>query len=572
MTSISPVSELRRIRPRRPWQLRAPDRELAGALVSDLGLQEVTARVLVSRGIDTTDAARAWLHPSLDGLHDPFAFRQMEAAVDRVLYALRHGERIVVHGDYDVDGISGTVLLVTVLRHLGGDVEFILPHRIDDGYGLAPAGMDRARGMGADLLVAVDCGVTALAACERAAAIGLDVIIVDHHLPRSDLPRARAILNPRIPDSGYPEDDLAAVGLAFKLARGVLQRHGRDATGISLLKLVALGTVADLVPLRGENRVMTHHGLAGLADPVNPGLRALLEVAGVRGRAVTAGDVGFRIAPRINAAGRIGHPDEAAELFLTSDPGRARRLAGRLQSLNAERQELERSVVAQVNEAGVSDGDSVVVVAGEGWHRGVIGIVASRLVEQTGRPAMVISLADGVGHGSARSVPGFNIAEALAVAGDLLDEHGGHHQAAGFRLQADRVGELREALMAHAAGYDPSALTVALTCDDEIAPDSITSALVLELERLAPFGIGNPRPRFLCPGLRLVGPPQLIKEEHLKLRFRGREQDLQAIGWRRADLAAALQGVEEVSLVATLRADRWGGRLEPRLEIEDLGA
>lgn len=564
--------DLLRIRPRRAWQVRTPDGALAGALVADLGLEPVTARVLVSRGIDTPDAARAWLHPSLDGLHDPFAFRQMEAAVDRILHALRRRERIVIHGDYDVDGISGTVLLVTVLRHLGGDVEFILPHRIDDGYGLAPRGILRAQNMGGRLLVAVDCGVTALAAAETASRVGLDLIIVDHHLPRSELPEARAILNPRLPDSGYPEEDLAAVGVAFKLARAVLRRHRPEISGLSLLKLVALGTVADLVPLRGENRILTHHGLLGLGEAVNPGLRALLEVAGVHRRAVTAGDIGYRIAPRINAAGRIGHPDEAAELFLTTDPGRAQRLAGRLQRLNSERQELERGVVAQVQEAGVSGEAPIVVAAGEGWHRGVIGIVASRLVEQTGRPAVVVSLDGELGHGSARSVPGFNIVEALASAAGILDEYGGHHQAAGFHLRASRMGELREALLAHATEHDPSTLGTALTCDDEIAPEAISAALVLELERLAPFGIGNPRPRFLCPGLRLIGAPQLIKEEHVKLRFRGRDRDLQAIGWRQAALAAALQGIDEVSLVATLRSDSWGGRLEPRLEIEDLGA
>lgn len=561
-----------RIVPRHPWELREVDESLAGAIADALGLHATTARVLVARGLDSAAAAERWLNPTLDALHSPFAFAQMEAAVDRLLHALRAGERIVVHGDYDVDGITGTVLLVTVLRHLGGDAKLLLPHRLRDGYGLNPAGVERARAEGGGLLIAVDCGITALAACDRARDLGMDVIVVDHHLPRAELPHAHAILNPRLADSGYPEDDLAAVGIAFKLARGLLQRHPANLSGIALLKLVALGTVADLVPLRGENRVLTYHGLAGLADAVNPGLCALMQVSGVDARAVTAGDVGFRLAPRINAAGRIGEPEDAAELFLTTDPVRARRLAAHLHRLNGERQELERGVVAQVLGAGVSAEDAIVVAAGEGWHRGVIGIVASRLVEETGRPSMVISIDGEEAHGSARSVPGFDIVAALAAAADLLTDYGGHHQAAGFHLPASRVPELREALVAGAAVQDPSAHRHALVCDDRLAADAISPALALELDRLAPFGIGNPRPRFLCSGLRLVGPPQRIKDAHLKLRIRGRDAEIEAMAWRRAELAGELAGIEDVSLVATLRTHRWGGRLSPQLEIVDLGA
>lgn len=563
---------LERLAPRRPWRLNEIDDVVARGLADALGLQLPTARVLVGRGITSAEAGEAWLQPSLDTLHSPFRFHQMEAAVDRLLFAIRRGERIVVHGDYDVDGISGTVLLVTVLRHLGGDAEFLLPHRIHDGYGLNPEGVGRAAELGAGVLVAVDCGITALPACEAAASAGIDVIVVDHHLPRSELPVAHAILNPRLPDSGYPEDDLAAVGLAFKLARGVLERHASNFSGISLLKLVALGTVADLVPLRGENRTMTFHGLASLSDAVNPGLLALMKVAGVDPRRVTAGDVGFRLAPRINAAGRVGHPDRAAELFLTRDEGRARRLAGELQRLNTERQDLERGVLASALEAGASAEDPIVVVAGEGWHRGVIGIVASRLVDLTGRPAMVVSIDGEQAHGSARSVPGFHVVEALDAAAELLDAYGGHQQAAGFSLPARRLPELREALRAHAEGHDPSAMRAVLVCDDWLDAGRINPALALELERLAPFGIGNPRPRFLCADLRLAGPPRLIKDEHLKLLVRCDGDDLEAIAWRRAELAESLAGLDTVSLVATLKTRRWGGRMRPQLEIEDLGA
>ncbi len=561
-----------RLAARRPWQLRAIDEQAANRLRTTLGLSSVAARVLAGRGIETSEAAEAFLEPSLAGLHDPFLFADMEAAVDRLLYAIRCGERIVVHGDYDVDGITSTVLLIMVLRHLGADAEFVLPHRIDDGYGLNPSGIDKATEVGAQVLICVDCGITAHEACALAKQRGIDVIVVDHHIPRTELPEAAAILNPRVEGSGYPEEDLAAVGVAFKLARALLARHVTTSSGLSMLKLVALGTVADLVPLHGENRVMTFHGLASLAGAVNPGLIELMKVAGVDARSVTAGDVGFRLAPRINAAGRIGHPGEAAELFLTGDPGRARRLAGHLQRLNTRRQELERSVYDQAVESGGSGDDPIVLVWGEGWHRGVIGIVASRLVERWGRPAVVASVDEGVAHGSARSVPGFNIVEALNGAAELLGRYGGHKQAAGFELPASNLPALAEVLGSNARNADPSSLRAVLTCDDRLEARDVSVSLVHELERLAPFGIGNPRPRFVCEGARLAGPPQLLKEAHTKLRLRADEGDVEAVAWRRPELASALAGIDEISVVATLKPRRWGGRVVPQLEIQDLCA
>lgn len=557
--------------PSRKWHVRGADDDVAAKLSAALGLLPVTARVLAGRGVATAEAAEQFLHPGLDGLHSPFLFNRMADAVDRLLFALRHGQRIVVHGDYDVDGISGTVLLVTVLRHLGGDVEFILPHRTEDGYGLGVAGVDRAAVAGARVLIAVDCGITAVAACARAAELGVDVIIVDHHLPGDQLPEVHAIINPRLPDAGYPEDDLAAVGLAFKLARGLLQRHAvTDLSGIAMLKLVALGTVADLVPLRGENRTMTWHGLMGLRDVSNPGLQALLAVAGVDPRRVNAGDIGFRIAPRINAAGRIGHPRDAAELFLTRDPVAARRLAEHLHALNGERQELERRVFEQAMASGFDAEAAIVVAGGEGWHRGVIGIVASRLVEATGRPSLVCSIEGEAVHGSARSVPGFDIVAALRGVADTLEEYGGHRQAAGFHLRRDRFEEFRAALAASVQDIDTELLGRTLECDGELEVDEVVPELVLELERLAPFGIGNPRPRFVFPHAQLAAPPELLKGEHLKLRLRTRGADLEAIAWRRGDLAAELSGRADVAIAGTVKLRHWGGRATLQLEIDDL--
>jgi len=561
-----------RVTARRLWEVRAVDEQAARRLESDLGISATTARVLVSRGMSTAAAAERFLSPGLDELHSPFDFVQMECAVERLQAAIAAGQRIAIHGDYDVDGISGSVLLATVLRHLGGEVEVILPHRLTDGYGFNPSGVDRAHAGGARLLVAVDCGITAWEACDHAAGLGIDVIIVDHHLPQGELPQAVAILNPRLEDSGYPDPDLAAVAVAFKLARAMLERADTNASGLAMLKLVALGTIADLVPLRGENHVMAVHGLAGLADTVNPGLLALMRVAGVDPRRVTAGDVAFRLAPRINAAGRVGHPDDAAEMFMTADDATAQRLAGRLEQLNTERRELEQRVSGEALEASGDDDGLIVVAAGEGWHRGVVGIVASRLVERTSRPALVIAIEGAEAHGSARSVPGFDISAALAAAAPLLDSYGGHKQAAGFRLPSNRIGDLRVALQEYAAQFDADSLQAALTCDDELHADDVTTDLALELERLEPFGIGNPRPRFLCQGLRLAQPAQLLKEQHLKLLVRSGDRTISALAWRRGELAAQLAGATEVDVVATLKVNRFRGKLEPQLEIQDLRA
>lgn len=556
--------------PVRRWQLEGDEPEGARELADELGLHRLTAAVLVRRGFGTREEAERFLTPDLSQLHSPFAFAQMEVAVERLLAALRRGERIVIHGDYDVDGVCGTVLLMTVLRALGGDVDFLVPHRIRDGYGLRPAGVERAAEGGADVVVAVDCGVTAHAAAERARELGIDLIVADHHEPDPTLPPTLALLNPRLPDCGYPEDNMAAVGVAFKLARGLLRRHDDDLAGTSLTKLVALGTVADLVPLVGENRVMTRHGLDTLGEAVNPGLVALLEVAGLSRGRVTAGDVAFRIAPRINAVGRMGDAADAVELFLASDPGRARRLAAVLHRTNRERQGVQERVLQEALRQPPGEDDDFVVVAGEGWHRGVIGIVASRLVEEWGRPAAAVSLDDGIGHGSARSVPGFDLVAGLARADEILDEYGGHREAAGFRLAAGRLEELREALSEAAREAIEAPGPPALTCDAELGIDDVTVPLALELERLGPFGVGNRRPRFVLRDVGLGGEPELLKDRHLRLRIAGAESELEAIAWRRGEAAEALSAASRIDAVAKIRARHWRGRLRAQLELVDL--
>jgi single-stranded-DNA-specific exonuclease len=552
------------------WRLRPHDADAVTRLGDELGLLDTTARVLAARGIGTSAQAEAFLNPTLDALHSPFSFVQMEAAVDRLLAAIEHGERIVVHGDYDVDGITGTVVLVVALRALGADIEYLVPHRVDDGYGLKPAGIDRARDMGARVVIAVDCGITALAAAERARRHGIDLIIADHHEPGQQLPEARAVLNPRLPDAGYPEDDLAAVGVAFKLARGVLQRHPRGFLGTALSKLVALGTVADLVPLTGENRVFTHHGLQTLGDAVNPGLRALMEFAGVRAP-ISASDIGFRLAPRINAVGRLGHPRDAVEMFLATEAGEARRFAKLLHDTNNRRREIEAEVLEQALQQRPADDAAVVVAAGVGWHRGVIGIVASRLVETWGRPAVVLAVEEDLAFGSARSIPGFNVVGALRGVAELLDEFGGHHQAAGLQMGSGRVEELRAAL-AGAGGKELDAAverSAELLCDAEVELDDQALSLARELDRLAPFGVGNPRPRLLLRDMRVEAPPQVLKGQHLKLRLSSGDRPVDALAWRRAEEGAGIAAGDRIDVIAKLSVNTFRGRAEPQLELVD---
>jgi single-stranded-DNA-specific exonuclease len=420
-------------------------------------------------------------------------------------------------------------------------------------------------------LVAVDCGITALAAVERARDLGIDLIIADHHQPGDEIPDALAVLDPCLPDSGYPHADLAAVGVAFKLGRGVLQRHARGMRGTALLKLVAIGTIADLAPLRGENRIITHYGLRTLSEAVNPGLRALMDVSGVKRTAVTTTDVAFRLAPRINAAGRLDSAAHAIELFLASDPGRARRLAKELHQINARRQQLGEKILQSALEQEPEPDDAFVVAAGEQWHRGVIGIVASRLVERWNRPAIVISTEGDDAYGSARSLGGFDILEAVRAASDLLVEFGGHHQAAGLRLEAKNVAALRDALLASGREVPADAFSAAerLECDDRLPSNVSLRDLALELARLAPFGVGNREPRFLCSDLEIEGDLVVINDSHLKMRIGAGDGTIEAIAWRRAEVAPYMADCRRIDAVASLQMRRWRGRDAPQLVIED---
>ena len=509
----------------RRWLFREFDPAQADTLAASLELPAAIAQILSGRDFCDVASAHDFLSPSLSRLHDPMLLLGMEAAIERLLRAIRARERIEIHGDYDVDGTTSTVIIKTAIEMAGGQAGFFIPHRIRDGYGIRESALERAAANGVKLIVSVDTGIRAQQAVRRANQLGMDVIVTDHHLPEDQLPPAVAVINPNRPGCGYPEKNLCGAGVAFKVAQALLATLGwpRDRFErvlASFLKMAAIATVADVVPLTGENRVMVYHGLRGLAHVRNPGLRALLDAAGVvAGRAPTAYQVGFRIAPRINAAGRMASAEEVIELFIGADPGRARTIAERLSLLNSERQEEEARVIeeileqceASVNQAGA------LVFAGDSWHRGVLGIVASRLVERFCRPCFVLGSENGETAGSGRSIPGFHLLDSLESMPHLFIKFGGHRQAAGVTMATDNVAEFRRALAAYADRVlTPADFEPIQRIDATLVFKQMTEMFWRSLQRLEPFGMGNPAPVFAALDVEVVSEPALMKEKHMK--------------------------------------------------------
>jgi single-stranded-DNA-specific exonuclease len=520
---------------------------------------------LWARGYRTPEQAARFLDPSIADLLDPALLKDMPAAVDRLRRALEKKERILLYGDYDVDGTSAVVILKKGLDLLGGIASFHVPHRLKDGYGMKSEVVEEAAAAGVSLIVSVDTGIRANDVVRHAAGLGIDVIVTDHHLPETELPPAVAVLNPNRPDCGYPEKNLCGAGVAFKLMDALIRSFGweesrRERLIDSLLKLVAIATVADVVPLTGENRVIVKRGLAGLDRVRNPGLRALLDVSGFpEGESPSARQVAFQLAPRINAAGRMASAADVIEMFLTEDAETARTLAAKLHELNTDRRDTEagiaRAIFEQCVEQPVSDRDAALVFAGEGWHRGVVGIVASRVVERFHRPAFVLGLENGLAQGSGRSIPVFHLLEALEAMPDLFGKFGGHRQAAGVTLDAGKVEEFRERLRAYAGDRLTSAdFERELEIDAEIGLAEIDDDSVAEILRLAPFGHGNPAPTFAARGVEIAAPPDIRKEKHVFVRLKLNGRTVRAKAWNFADRAAELAP---------------GARLDLALQFED---
>ena len=535
----------------------------AQELAAAARLPLVLAELLIARGITKPDEAFAFLNPELSHLHDPFLMLGMTAAVERLEAAIAQREPVLLYGDYDVDGTTAVVLLKTAIEMLGGIVRFHVPHRLREGYGLQSAVLEAAYAEGARLVITVDTGMRAFAEAETARRLGLDLIITDHHLPSADetSPVALAILNPNQPACCYPEKFLCGAAIALKLAQAILERHdavrAKEKILPSFLKMAAIATIADAVPLVGENRVIAALGLRELRRPVGLGLRALFAAAELdpAAKALTAFDVAFRIAPRINAAGRMDVASEIVELFCTRDTSRARELAAKLERLNRERRDTEASALAAIESRLASDpclaAARFLVVDGDGWHRGVIGILASRVVERTAKPALVISIEDGVAHGSGRSIDGFQLLEAIETCSDLFTRFGGHAFAVGFSLPASSIPELKRRLNLCAeerlAAREPERL---LRIHAELPLDRITPVLAGWLRKLEPLGHGNPEPIFVARNVRIASQPRTMKERHLRLElvqqsttaegFPAMSGVTRAVGWDMASHAQSL--------------------------------
>jgi len=542
-------------------------------LAAALGVPVPIARLLVHRGYGDTEAAKRFLRPRLDQLHDGSAMMSLEVAVERLVRAIRDGELIMIHGDYDVDGICSTTLLVRAIRGFGGNVIPFIPNRMTDGYDLGAAGVKHAIEVGVKVVVTCDCGTTALEPVAALNAAGIDVVISDHHLPRDTFPDSLALLNPRRPDCDYPDKDLAAVGVAFKLALALASAlKVSDAFIWKMLDLVALATVADVASLRGENRIFVRYGMRMISETENVGLRALLRASGMDGKPLTAGRIGFTLAPRLNAAGRLGHALRGVELLLTESEHEANVIARELEELNQRRQALDRTTLDDARvmaERQVRDGAIGLVLAKEGWHPGVIGIVASRIVEEFSRPVIMIALEDGVGKGSGRSIPGFDLHSALVDCSDLLLRFGGHRAAAGITIATDQVGAFTHRFdQVVRARLTLDELVPVLRVDAEIELDQDTLDLETTLRHFEPFGVGNPAPVFAARNVTVFGSPRIVGRDGLKLTLVGSNgTQLEAIGWGMADLAPEIRAGKALDVAFRLERDEYRGesRLQARL-------
>ena len=540
-------------------------------LAAELHLPPIVCELLCRRGYLDTDPAKRYLRPRLDQLHDPDRLLGLPVAVERLARAIADGETVLVHGDYDVDGICSTTILVRTIRALGGKVVPFIPRRLEDGYDLTMAGVRAAIAANARVIVTCDCGTSAREAVAAACAADLDVIVSDHHLPGGPLPDCMAVINPKQQGCDYPDKDLAAAGIAYKIAIALMKRLGGDVNLVhSMLDLVAMATIADVAPLRGENRIFARYGLRLMMNSPTLGLRALIRAAGLAGKPLTAGRVGFTLAPRLNAAGRLGHALRGVQLLTTEDEHEANVIARELEELNQQRQQVDRATLADARkklEQTDLDARWGLVLSQEGWHPGVIGIVASRIVEETCRPVIMISLDGNEGKGSGRSIPAFDLHAGLAACRDLFVRFGGHRSAAGLTIERSRLEEFEQRFdtVAHER----------LTIDDlvpEVRVDVVVplSALNGDLETLLrhfePHGVGNASPVFAITGARLGTAPRMVGQGHLKLWLSHDDTHIDAIGWGMGSLIPELENWPSLDVAFRLERDEWNG--QPRLQAK----
>jgi single-stranded-DNA-specific exonuclease len=566
------------------WTLaNPPDPGTVARLAQEINVPHSIARILVYRGITDYDKAKEYFRPSLEALHDPFLLGGMERATARIIDAVAAKERFMVFGDYDVDGTNGAAMLYLFLKELGADVTYYIPDRLKEGYGISRQGIDFAVDSGVRIFVAVDCGITALEQIQYAGTRGLEVIICDHHEPGAQLPDALAVLDPILPGDPYPFKSLSGCGVGFKLIQGLARRIGNESMITAYLDFVTLATTADIVPLVGENRILVKMGLQAINASPRPGIKALIESAGLRLGSITTGQIVFALAPRINAVGRLGDATRAVRLLTCTDPEEAGELAQVLEEENRNRRKLDEDTFAdamQLAEACFdTEADSAIVLHQEHWHPGVVGIVASRMVERYYKPSIMMATVDGVAKGSARSVSGFDIYEALKRCEDKLIQFGGHKYAAGVTVDLSRLEEFREAFKAAVREMMSEELkTPELRIDLELSLSEMNPRFLRILKEFQPFGPGNMRPTFLARDLEVQGTPRIVGRNHLRFRVRQNGQTFDAIGFGLGELLPKVsQGRKGLECVFTIEENEWNppagarqGDAIPQLKIKDL--
>ena len=559
------------------WSLLNPDQNTVSSVKKAFRTSEVIARVLANRNILNPNLARPFFTPNLDMLHNPYLMQDMDKAVKRVLTNINSGKPIMVFGDYDVDGTTGAASLYLAFQKFGADVTYYIPDREKEGYGLSYHGIEVAKDIGIDLIITCDCGINAFVQVDFANEQNIDIIITDHHTTDTELPKAHAILNPKREDCEYPFKGLCGGGVAFKLITAIGNELNIPLTDYEeIIPLITLGTAADVVPIKDENRVIVHHGLNILENLEKPGLKTLLELAGLKGH-ISVGQLVFSIAPRINAAGRIGDANRAVELLVTDDQDKARLLAKELDNENKRRQIIQQAVVDEallkVNAEADLKNENALVLANAGWHPGVVGIVASKIKEEFNRPTIIIALENGSGKGSARSVAGFDLYEALTACKTHLDDYGGHPMAAGLTLSNKKLEDFKKAFINFAnERLTEENLQATLTLDSEIALQDITPRFMEFLDKLSPYGPGNMRPKFAIRNAEIAGAPKVIGKtgEHIRFKIRQGLKSYPAVGFGLSNKYEMLITGQPVDIACVVETNEWQGNTSIQMNVRDI--
>ncbi|MGB3477719.1 MAG: single-stranded-DNA-specific exonuclease RecJ [bacterium] len=556
------------------WFLKNQPVEAEGIEIRGKKIPKVIIQILKSRGYDTPEKIERYFDPSLSDLHDPFLLGSMEKAVDRVIKAVNNNEKVLVHGDYDADGITGSALVIENLRKFGLDVDSYIPHRIVEGYGLSSNGIRQAIEKGCTLMITVDCGITAVQEVLQAKKSNVDVIICDHHKPQAILPDAYAILDPKLPGDNYPFEELAGVGVAFKLIQGLYTTMKQPVeTAYEDLDLVALGSVVDVVPLIDENRVFVKYGLKRITKSKKIGMQAILKETGLKDD-LTSYHLGFIIGPRINACGRMRDAKEALELFLTNDQTKATKFAQNLSADNQERRLIEDTIYQEAKfiiQENQLDKDRIIVVGKENWHEGVVGIVASKISEEFYKPAIILSVKQDIAKGSARSIPDLDITETLSVCQDQLIRYGGHNQAAGLELSIEKLVQLRQCINDYALKFDEAIFQRKHSYDMQISLDEITEGVAYFLKFFEPTGMANPQPVFLGTNLEVVGVPRVVGNDHLKFALRDQGKSFEAIAYYQANKILEIEpGKTRLDCLFSIAEDSYTRKKKTVLKIKEM--